>query len=159
MARVFYKAVALALGALGLGGGCDRNSQGVQPEYGVPTAEYHVDGHVVSQSSGTGLAGIQVQFRGRAIQSDSAGAFEITTGGEPCGIQGWAPCSLYVTDIDGSDGGGHFFGTSIELNLVQTEPPEDGQWDMGTYEARDLSIALRQMADSVARKPAQDHSR
>lgn len=158
MARVFYKAVALALGALGFGGGCDRNPHVEKPAYGVPTAEYHVDGHVVSESSGEALAGIQLEFKGRVVQSDSAGAFEIKTGGEPCGNQGWAPCSLYVTDINGSDGGGHFLDTSIELNLVRTEPPY-GEWNLGKYEARDLSIALQQMADSGARKSLQGHSR
>jgi len=147
VARLFYKVLGLCLASLGFG--CDDKGNnsveyGPQPEYGVfvATATYHITGKVVKASDQTPIEGIRVEWKYFERISNDEGAFGFSLVHPPlCGFDLLPPCSLIVTDVDGSANGGHYVAKAIELSLTQTDPG-DGGLDLGTYRQQNITIEL-----------------
>ena len=109
----------------------------ITPEYGVPMAEYRIDGRV-EDNLGQPLTGIEVDFQNQLEYSDASGNWAITTHAfYPCDPE----CRVIFRDIDGVDNGGEFTEQTINLNLTQTAT-SSGTYDLGTYEEHNIITIL-----------------
>lgn len=107
------------------------------PMYGMPSAEYKVNG-TVKNESGDPIEGIQITLNSEVqVYSDENGEWLI----EDNAVANFDESILEVEDIDGTDNGGEFSDKTVELTLTQTEDG-DGDWDEGTYEQHDIDIVL-----------------
>ena len=145
MANLYYKLIVFMLGSLGMS--CDRSSPTII-EYGPPVAEYGmpyvrliIDGEVLKAADQSPLDGIEVKLQDITISTDAAGAWSLDMSTSPCDVQGFIPCTLYVSDIDGPINGGEFAPTRFALQLVQTSQG-DGSWYLGVYEQHAITIEL-----------------
>jgi len=97
---------------------------------------------VTAAGSGNPIANIRLALRDESeVRSDAQGRWSMhLEHGSPCGVGGFSPCSLSVSDTDGHANGGVFAAVSVALHPVRTEAGHD--WDEGTFEEHDIEIEL-----------------
>ena len=122
----------LGLAAIGCGGA---PAYGTGAEYGMPHATYHLGGTVTDMSTGTPVPGVQVTFQNQNVFSRQDGTFSIDATVYPC-----TTCSAKAADVDGNLNGS-YQDKEVPLTLVKILPGS-GNWDMGTYEQKNLAIRL-----------------
>jgi putative lipoprotein (rSAM/lipoprotein system) len=128
--RALYAAVPLAtLATSGCGG-----------MYGMPWAEFRIDGTVVDAPSGDPVEGIQVEYlEGGAFvtTTEADGTWSLSFENDPfC-----APtCDIHARDIDGDEHGA-YQDLDTTVTLSHTEEGH-GSWDEGRYEAHDVVLEI-----------------
>ena len=153
MTKPIYKLIIFVFGVLGLS--CSKNPYTPPaPEYGMPYAKIKISGSVSDKASGTPLDSISINFRGSDFFSNDSGIWAIDNEGFPCNLEGFAPCSLVVTDIDGADNGGDFMTITIPLDLQKTQNGS-GTWYLGQYEQHNIDV---QMEKKPTEKPQSPHT-
>jgi putative lipoprotein (rSAM/lipoprotein system) len=129
----------LLLGAL-LPAACSDN--GVDPvEYGAPHATLNLDG-VVADNLGTPVKDIVLEVEGfGSTTSDEQGVWSLqSVGFSSCLTDSMIVCGLTATDVDGTDNGGPYPPTLVELDVEKTE---DGSgWNIGTFEQHDIRVIM-----------------
>ena len=132
MRRRVLRKVSLVLGsALGVAG-CP-----FAAEYGMPHADFDLDGKVVESGTDTPIQGVQVDFDGFTATTDGSGDWAISAEGAfACG----PPCQVMATDVDG-DANGSF--EEVTTDFVAEKVTEgSGSWYEGEWEAHDIEIEM-----------------
>lgn len=118
---------------LGLGGCRDL----VAPEYGVPSADFDLDGKVVEVGTTNGIPGIEIQFDGFSVTSDVNGDWSLSADGAFACSQN---CSLTARDVDGELNGSYEEATT---SFTPTQISDgSGTWYNGEWQARDITIEM-----------------
>jgi len=118
---------------LGLGG-CDNVGA---PEYGVPSADFDLDGKVVEVGTTNGIPGIEIQFDGVTVTSDANGDWTMTADGAFACSQN---CNLTARDVDGEQNGSYADATK---NFTATQITDgSGTWYNGEWQAHDITIEM-----------------
>lgn len=137
MKKLFYQTIVLFLGLFF--SSCSPGGEYGPPpvEYGAPTAEYVLNGTVFNQQSEP-ISGIEIEFSNSTTYSDENGNWAINFETDPCGDS----CQIVVRDIDGTENGGLYKETNLDLELTQTL--ESSGWYEGKFEQEDILITLEE---------------
>ena len=144
--RRFYQRVSVLLGTALSVTGCDRPIN--TPDYGAPVVEYgtpqahfEIDGTVVDNETQDPIVGIEVTFEEETAITDDQGKWSISADVFPCDPD----CSVTAVDVDGEENG------EYEEAVQEFSPSEtaegDGEWDEGTWEAKNIVIAMEASCD------------
>ena len=130
---IYFLLTLLGFGAVS----CERP----MPEYGCPTADYHVSARVVD-SEGNSIAGIEVGgYYGEVFGvSDADGVVDINCRGRHISM-------ITFTDVDGAENGGEFSKVEFDWDYLnrKKEKVEDGEgWYEGKFniELGDVEMTL-----------------
>jgi putative lipoprotein (rSAM/lipoprotein system) len=149
MARLWYKLGVAILGVFcGAGVGCGGGivpEYGPLVEYGMPHAEYKLDGTVVSAMDQSAIEGILVTLISQGSTPNGGDLSAVTDTQGKWTIDGMAlpchDCEAEADDVDGAQNGSYQSAT-VALNLSQTAAGSG--WDNGTFEQHDVTIQLNQ---------------
>lgn len=143
--------IALLMSLFGFIFGCDT---GIEPvaEYGVPSADFKVQGSVKSAATGNPIPNIRVIVKEPfSIKADTS--FTDASGHYPMEVKhiiGF-PVTLYADDVDDTVNG-EFKSDSLEVNWddVTRIKKGDNNWYDGVYEKKDANFHLKS-PESTAR--------
>jgi putative lipoprotein (rSAM/lipoprotein system) len=107
------------------------------PEYGMPHADFDLDGKVMRAGTTTGIPGIEVSFAGATAIADASGDWAISVDGVfTCA----SDCQLTARDLDG-DANGSYEDKSVEFSATQVTDGS-GTWYDGEWEAHDINVEM-----------------
>ena len=109
--------------------------------YGMPHADYELDGVVVSAETGEPIPGIEVELEAAnavVATSDAAGAWSLRVSGASFCLPD--ACRVVARDVDGAENGA-FQDLEIAVPLTRARRGS-GDWDEGTWVARDVELIL-----------------
>jgi putative lipoprotein (rSAM/lipoprotein system) len=132
MKKVTSRFFLLLLGWLGL----SNCLTGPKPEYGMPHADFLLDGKVQNADTKEAIPGIQLTFQESSTYSDTLGNWSFNRGGTPF------PKTYFIIaeDVDGDNNGGSFDPDTVWINPTKTKPGSG--WYSGQYEQHDIVIEL-----------------
>lgn len=133
MKRSLSKLFLLLLGWLGLAS-CVTDPD--PPEYGMPYADFLIDGTVVSAEAKEPIQGIELKFKDKTTFSDANAKWSFAVRGTPF------PSTYFIiaTDVDGDDNGGAFDPDTVWISPTKTKPGLD--WYAGVFEQHNIVIEL-----------------
>ena len=139
MKKVCSKFFLLFLGWLGLSN-C-LTDPGPEPEYGMPYANFRLDGTIVQANTQDPIPGIELTFQNKTVHSNDSGKWSFTMQGPPF------PKTYFIiaTDVDGADNGGTFDPDTVGINPTRTIPGSG--WYAGVYEQHGIEIELNKKND------------
>ena len=106
-------------------------------EYGIPQADFLLDGKVLNTVTKEAIPGIQLTFKGDTTYSDTLGNWSFyLRGGTPF------PKTYFIIteDVDGEENGGIFDPDTTWINPTRTKPGSG--WYSGQLEQHDIVIEM-----------------
>ena len=110
---------------------------GMPSEYGMPSADYFIDGNIVSEQTNDPIENLKVRWVEKEYQNYPIDSIYTNESGKFSFIsRGYFPIyeySLDIQDIDG-DANGEFNDTTINIQINQNDyKGGDGHWYKGKY--------------------------